>query len=212
MEIALSKWAERFQRCRGKAHLDEIPFDADRKRCPCSTRFPGPSAVCQKARSSVLPAMRVRPHDGGVVPATDAHRADFLAAENRLGERGLRVLAPWPGERWKKDWLGRWERDLILCGLVGNRRDRVPEAMRRCRDAGSRVIMHRRPRRPRRPSHARDRASATSAHPAWSPGRSWCSRPQLRSPSTRGIIFARMAADQAPGGEGAARRRTRSSR
>jgi magnesium-transporting ATPase (P-type) len=61
-----------------------------------------------------------------------------------MAEHGLRVLAfayrP-VGNEWKHDNL---EQDLVLAGLVGLEdppRPEVPEALRKCREAGIRVIM-----------------------------------------------------------------------
>ncbi len=136
------------------------------------------------------------------MPLTREHREAFLAAENQLGERGLRVL----GLAFRPVARGlapeEWERDLILCGLVGLEdppRAEVPEAMRRCRDAGVRVIMCTGDHPETARAIAREIGLARSDRPRVVTGDELrtLSATQLQlALDTPEIIFARMAADQ----------------
>ncbi len=125
--------------------LDELPFDAERKRMSTLHAAPdGRRLYCKGALETVLPLCG-RLQDGAATrPLDDATRTVALAAEASLAERGLRVLAlAWrspPEEEAREDW----EKDLILVGLVGLAdppRPEVPEAIRQCHVAGIRVIM-----------------------------------------------------------------------
>jgi calcium-translocating P-type ATPase len=204
MEIALLEMGRRadpdpppFER------LDEIPFDADRKRMSVLARLgEGRVLYTKGALESVLPLCASVHTAKGVVPLKGAYREDFLAAENRLGERGLRVLAlAWRGV---DEGLApeRWESDLVLCGLVGLEdppRAEVPEAMRRCREAGVRVIMCTGDHPETARAIAREIGLARSAHPRVVTGDELrtLSPTQLQlALDTDEIIFARMAADQ----------------
>ena len=204
MEIALLEMGRRsLATPRPAERVDEIPFDADRKRMSVLYRVPeGLVLYAKGALESLLSRCGSVHTTEGLVPLSDAHRADFLAAENRLGERGLRVLAlAW---RTVDEGLGQddWERDLILCGLVGLEdppRAEVPEAMRRCREAGVRVIMGTGDHPETARAIAREIGLARSAHPRVVTG----DELRMLSPTqlqlvldTEEIIFARMAADQ----------------
>jgi magnesium-transporting ATPase (P-type) len=79
-----------------------------------------------------------------LIPLTPEIRQDFIRAQEQMANKGLRVLA----FAWRKLEQGHnseaQERDLILCALVGLEdppRAEVPEAMRKCRGAGIKVIM-----------------------------------------------------------------------
>ncbi|PIX96395.1 MAG: ATPase [Hydrogenophilales bacterium CG_4_9_14_3_um_filter_63_34] len=125
--------------------LDELPFDAERRRMSTLHAAPdGRRLFCKGALETVLPLCS-RIQDGVATrPLDEAARSAALAAETNLAERGLRVLAlawrPVVAEEAREDW----EQGLILVGLVGLAdpfRPEVPEAIRRCFAAGIRVIM-----------------------------------------------------------------------
>jgi calcium-translocating P-type ATPase len=127
----------------GHAVIDEIPFDAERKRMSMRCATPqGPVRYCKGAAESVLAACdRVR-LDGGVVPLDAAQRARVLAAQDEMAASGLRVLAfadaPAAGA------AAEAEQGLVLSGLVGLEdppRPEVADAVARCATAGIRVIM-----------------------------------------------------------------------
>jgi calcium-translocating P-type ATPase len=125
--------------------LDEIPFDADRMRLSTVHEMPsGPTLWCKGAPESVLPLCD-RIHLGGdACPLTPELRARISEAQEDMAEHGLRVLAfahrPLDAE-WNHETL---EQHLVFTGLVGLEdppRQEVPEAIRKCREAGIRVIM-----------------------------------------------------------------------
>jgi len=142
MEVALVGLAEARPRW---PKLDELPFDAERKRMSTLHAAPnGRRLYCKGALETVLPLCSRLQDGAGMRPLEDATRAAVLAAEASLAERGLRVLAlawrPVDAEVAHDDL----ERDLILVGLVGLAdppRPEVPEAVRQCFVAGIRVIM-----------------------------------------------------------------------
>lgn len=204
MEIALLEMGRRALPEPGPGErIDEIPFDADRRLMSVLCRTDRGRVLYTKgALERLLPRCIALHTEAGVVPLTDARRAELTAAESRLGERGLRVV----GLAWRfvADVFeaDQWEQELILCGLAGLEdppRAEVPEAMRRCREAGVRVIMctgdH--------PETAR--AIALEIGLAASPRPRVVTGDELRAMSptqlqlaldTEDIIFARMAADQ----------------
>jgi len=204
MEIALVEMGRRAQVATSAAErVDEIPFDADRKRMSVLYKTPeGRLLYAKGAFERLLPLCASVHTAEGIVPLTSAHREDFLAAENRLGERGLRVLAL----AWRQVEDGetqeQWERDLVLCGLVGLEdppRAEVPEAMRRCREAGIRVIMCTGDHPETARAIAREIGLARTPHPRVVTGDElrMLSPTQLQlALDTEEIIFARMAADQ----------------
>ncbi len=126
--------------------IDELPFDADRKRMSTLHRSAqGRILYCKGALEAVLPlCTRVHAGEGAPVPLDDELRERFLASEREIAACGERVLAfAW---RMIPEGLerGGWEDDLVLAGLVGLEdppRAEVPEAVRTCREAGIRAIM-----------------------------------------------------------------------
>jgi len=125
--------------------LDELPFDADRKRMSTLHAAPDGQRLFSKGALEMLLPLCSRIQDGAGTRLLDAaDRAAAIAAEASLAERGLRVLAlAWrslEAEEAREDW----EQSLILVGLVGLAdpfRPEVPEAVRQCHEAGIRVIM-----------------------------------------------------------------------
>ncbi|HSD33760.1 MAG TPA: cation-transporting P-type ATPase [Gemmatimonadales bacterium] len=125
--------------------LDEIPFDGDRKRLAVLHRTPDGALLYVKgALETILPLCRKVVHEAGTRDLTPEAGAQILAAQHSLAGAGLRVLAfayrP-VAEPYERDAL---ESDLILSGLIGLEdppRPEVPDAIRRCREAGIRVIM-----------------------------------------------------------------------
>ena len=78
------------------------------------------------------------------MPLTAEIRQDFIRAQEEMASKGLRVLA-FAWRELEVEHNGEaLEQDLILCGLVGLEdppRPEVPDAMRKCREAGIKVIM-----------------------------------------------------------------------
>ena len=129
----------------GYAKIDEIPFDAERKRISVRVVTPGGAIrYCKGAPETVLDVCdRIR-LDGAVVPLDAARRARVRAAEAEMTARGLRVLAFADASEPATGEAAATESHLILSGLVGLEdppRAEVPGAVARCAASGIRVIM-----------------------------------------------------------------------
>jgi sodium/potassium-transporting ATPase subunit alpha len=146
MEIALVDMAQRaLPGLPTYPRLDEIPFDADRMRLSTVHAMPeGPTLYCKGALESVLPLCSKILADGDTRPLDPELREKILAAQETMAEQGLRVLAfayRLLEPHWTRESL---EHDLVFTGFVGLEdppRPEVPEAIRRCRQAGIKVIM-----------------------------------------------------------------------
>jgi len=125
--------------------LDEIPFDSDRMRLSTVQLAPdGPVLYCKGAPESVLPLCQHILRDGGIEPLDVESRADIVRAQDAMAHRGLRVLAFACRKLSVVFDRERLEEDLVFVGLAGLEdppRPEVPEALRKCGDAGIKVIM-----------------------------------------------------------------------
>jgi len=147
MEIALVAMARRALGAEATVlpRADEVPFDADRKRM--STIHPvgsGRVLYCKGAPELLLARCGTVLTASGAVALDAAWRERLLRAQEAMAERGLRILAL--AYRILPEGLprDRWEEDLTFTGLAGLEdppRPEVPDAIRRCRDAGIKVIM-----------------------------------------------------------------------
>jgi calcium-translocating P-type ATPase len=144
MEVALVRLSERLVPQRIDARrLDEMPFDAERLRGSVVYRINGKQVLyCKGAPEAVMPLCCCGLLNGSVCPLSPEWRATIVAAQERMADRGLRVLAmayrPIGAEAVPA------EEELIFAGLVGLHdppRSEVPEAVRRCGEAGIKVIM-----------------------------------------------------------------------
>jgi sodium/potassium-transporting ATPase subunit alpha len=125
--------------------LDEIPFDADRMRLSTVHRGPeGPALYCKGAPESVLPLCQHILSDAKIQPLSVEAKASIVQAQDAMAQRGLRVLA----FAYRKLSVGydreRLEEDMVVAGLVGLEdppRPEVPAALRKCEEAGIKVIM-----------------------------------------------------------------------
>ena len=146
MEIALVDAAQQaLPTAKNYPKLDEIPFDADRMRLTLVHELPeGPTALCKGAPETVLPLCSRFLTNGETVPLTREVVERVLKAQEAMAEQGLRVIAlayRLLKPQWQHEHL---EEDLVFSGLVGLEdppRPEVPEALRKCREAGIRVIM-----------------------------------------------------------------------
>jgi magnesium-transporting ATPase (P-type) len=125
--------------------LDEVPFDADRMRLTLVHELPeGPTALCKGAPETVLPLCSRILTNGEAVPLSHEVVERVLNAQEAMAEQGLRVIAlayRLLKPQWKHEHL---EEDLVFSGLVGLEdppRPEVPEALRKCREAGIRVMV-----------------------------------------------------------------------
>jgi calcium-translocating P-type ATPase len=130
MEAALVEMARaRLGREAWRPKLDELPFDADRRRM---STLHGEVLYCKGAPEAVLPLCAGVPREA------------VQRAIDDMTDRGLRVLALAWREVPRDAARETWEQDLSLAGLVGLEdppRAEVPGAIAQCRSAGVRVIM-----------------------------------------------------------------------
>ncbi|MFH1493553.1 MAG: cation-transporting P-type ATPase [Pseudomonadota bacterium] len=146
MELALVRMAEQSERTwQDQPRLDEVPFDADRKRMStlCQTQH-GAMLYTKGALQTVLPLCSHFSTTQGAFPLTPEARASLQEAELELAQQGLRVLALATREVRAGELREKLEQGLTLLGLVGLEdppRPEVAPAIRMCRDAGIKVIM-----------------------------------------------------------------------
>ncbi len=146
MEVALVEMARRaLPELHDYPRLDEIPFDADRMRLSTVHALPeGPVLLCKGAVEAVLPLCTRILVGGDERPLDGARRGQVLAAQEEMATQGLRVLAfayRSLAAQWEHESA---EQDLVFTGSVGLEdppRPEVPDAIRRCREAGIKVIM-----------------------------------------------------------------------
>jgi calcium-translocating P-type ATPase len=146
MEIALVRMAQGvLPEPPSYAKVGEVPFDTDRKRLSILCRTPtGLSLYTKGALEMVLPLCTRVQIGAKTLPLTPELREKFSAAQESLAEKGLRVLAFACRTVAEEEPKGNPEHDLTLLGLAGLEdppRPEVPDAIRKCFDAGIRVIM-----------------------------------------------------------------------
>jgi sodium/potassium-transporting ATPase subunit alpha len=125
--------------------VDEIPFDSQRKRLSTLHRVHGGHRLFTKgAPESVLPLCTAVESQSGPQPLTPDKRREIVEAQQILTRKGLRVLALASRSLESVAPGDNMEKDLIFSGLAGLEdppRPEVPEAIRRCKTAGIKVIM-----------------------------------------------------------------------
>lgn len=123
--------------------VDEIPFDAERKRMSVVHDTPdGRMLYCKGAVETLLPVCSSIQLADQVIPLDDKMRDRLLKAQDEMADSGLRVLAF--AHRSMGNTLPANENDLTLSGLIGLEdppRPEVPTAISCCAAAGIRVIM-----------------------------------------------------------------------
>ncbi|MGZ8200987.1 MAG: cation-translocating P-type ATPase, partial [Methylosarcina sp.] len=146
MEVALVRMA---MICLGETiaypKINEVPFDTDRKRLSTVHQTPGGQVLyCKGALEVVLQRCSHCQLDGEIKELSAEIKKDFLQAQENMAGNGLRVLA-FAWRNLEKIHNGETlEQSMILNGLVGLEdppRPEVPEAIRKCRQAGIKVIM-----------------------------------------------------------------------
>ncbi len=183
--------------------VDEIPFDADRMRASTVYETPeGPTLFCKGAPETVIPLCGQILVDGELRQFNSILRDQVHAEQNAMTERGLRVLAFAHRKldpHWERDQL---EHNLIFAGLVGLEdppRPEVHEAIRKCREAGIKVIMVTGDHPGTAKAIAREIGLVESQNPVVLTGLELAglSNSQLRiALDAPEIIFARVTADQ----------------
>lgn len=144
MEVALVQLSQRLvPQSTDARRLDEMPFDAERLRGSVVYAIDGRHALyCKGAPEAVMPLCVSMLLNGKVCPLSSDWRAKIVAAQENMADRGLRVLAV--AYRTVGADAAPVEAELILAGLVGlydPPRPEVPEAVRKCGEAGIKVIM-----------------------------------------------------------------------
>jgi sodium/potassium-transporting ATPase subunit alpha len=137
--------------------ISEIPFDADRKMMTTINMIEkGAMAFSKGAMERLLPLCSHIMINGKRRLLDDAYRDDVIHADHALMDSGLRVLAfaskdihhlassPLAGEGGMGEPPAEIEKDMTFLGLIGLQdppRPEVPGAIRKCHDAGIRIIM-----------------------------------------------------------------------
>ena len=205
MEVALAEMAQAILPPAPRpALLHERPFDAERMRMSTvHATADAPLLCCKGAPESIAPlCSRVLLADGESHPFTPRLRSTILAAQDSMAEQGLRVLAlayrPLDAQ-WTPEAL---EQDLVWAGLVGVQdppRREVEGALRKCREAGVRVIMTTGDHPGTALAIAREVGLVESVSPAVITGEALRRLPEVelrRLLESSEVIFARIAADQ----------------
>ena len=146
MEVALVEFAA--DAMPGLPHnprVNEIPFDSQRKRLSTVHATPGGQVLyCKGAPEVVLARCTWAEMDGSVAELSADLAVTFRAAAEAMAEKGFRVLA----FAWRKlpenFELANAEAEMTLAGLIGLEdppRPEVADALRKCHDAGIKVIM-----------------------------------------------------------------------
>jgi len=145
MELALVQFAAAAGSREAFERVDEIPFDPERKRLVTVHRNGSDIVVFAKgAPEELLPRARWIACDGREESLTADRSAAFTQAATGMADRGLRVLAFGYRVLPTSYALANADEELVLTALVGLEdppRAEVPWAVRRCRDAGIKVIM-----------------------------------------------------------------------
>lgn len=129
--------------------ISEIPFDSERKRMTVLSAVDGNALVFTKgAPESVLDVCSFFQTDGGIRSIDGAFRKETNDACNSMMDMGLRVLSFAYKAADAHDSEGlipdELEKDLIFTGLIGIEdppRPEVRDAIRKCSEAGIKVIM-----------------------------------------------------------------------
>jgi sodium/potassium-transporting ATPase subunit alpha len=155
-ETALFKYArENFGDIEAE-RIWEMPFDSERKRMTTLNKIPpcppllkggegGLFAFTKGAMESVLPLCNHLLIKGEKIPLGEAHKKQIIDAYHSLMDSGLRVLTFAYKEIEESD-IGseNIENDMVFTGLIGIEdppRPEVPDAIRKCHDAGIKIIM-----------------------------------------------------------------------
>src|SRR4030095_8969644 len=126
--------------------IDEIPFEPERKRLVTVQHRVAdePVAFVKGAPEEVLSRANGVEGDGRREALSVERREAFARAATAMADRGLRVLALDYRVLPANYVLADAEQELVLTGLVGVEhppRSEVPAAVRRCREAGIKIVM-----------------------------------------------------------------------
>jgi sodium/potassium-transporting ATPase subunit alpha len=125
--------------------LNEISFDSDRMRQSVVHAMPeGAVLFCKGAPEAVLPLCNRAVIDGVIVLLDQTAREKIIRSQEAMAEDGLRVLAFASRSVAAACDRETLEQDLVFQGLVGLEdppRPEVHEAVRKCQEAGIKIIM-----------------------------------------------------------------------
>jgi sodium/potassium-transporting ATPase subunit alpha len=128
-----------------KARVDFLPFSAERMRVSSLHRDDeGLVLYAKEALQTILPRCVDVDTPDGSAPIDDTWRRRYLEAESAMGRDGLRVLALAYRQLSEPGDHDHLEESLTLAGLVGfddPPRPEVPDALRKCHQAGIKVVM-----------------------------------------------------------------------
>jgi sodium/potassium-transporting ATPase subunit alpha len=145
MEVALVEMGRRALPVCEKARVDFLPFSAERMRVSSLHRDDEGFVLYAKgALQTILPRCVDVDTPDGSAPIDDTWRRRYLDAESAMGRDGLRVLALAYRQLSEPGDHDHLEESLTLAGLVGfddPPRPEVPDALRKCHQAGIKVVM-----------------------------------------------------------------------
>jgi calcium-translocating P-type ATPase len=146
MELALARMAATaLGSAPGLDRIDEIPFEPERKRLATVHGGAGEIVLFVKgAPEEILSRASRIEVDGRGEPLSGERGEAFAEAATDMADRGLRVLALAYRILPADYVLADAEQDLVMTALVGFEdppRPEVPSAVRRCREAGIRIVM-----------------------------------------------------------------------
>ncbi|MEA1865553.1 MAG: cation-transporting P-type ATPase [Euryarchaeota archaeon] len=126
--------------------VSAIPFDSDRKRMTVVTESDEKRTAWVKgALDSLLPRCDRILMDGEVIELTDDLRTEILKKSESFAREAQRVLAFAHRDAGSGEYSAEnTEKDLIFLGLIGMidpPRPEVFDAVKKCKDAGVRVVM-----------------------------------------------------------------------
>lgn len=148
-EIALLKAAGDMPKKHESERIFEVPFDSERKRMTTINKIGEKGfAFTKGAMENLIPLCSRMLLQGEPVPLEQKLRDEIIHASQVLMDSGLRVLAFAHKEieiRSKADFVpDEIEKDMVFLGLIGLEdppRPEVAEAIKKCHEAGIRVIM-----------------------------------------------------------------------
>ncbi len=130
----------------GYVRQDEIPFDSERKLMTVVVKDPAGKlwALTKGAPEQVLARCKYYLKEGKRVPLDPGTRQKILEVNAAMAQRALRVMA-FAFKELAQDYTHQGlEEDLVFCGLQGlidPPRPEAREAIKKCHQAGIRVIM-----------------------------------------------------------------------
>jgi sodium/potassium-transporting ATPase subunit alpha len=144
-DIAIFKAAEDIAGVLASGRIAELPFDSDRKRMTTVNTVNGENFVLTKgAMETVLPLCTGLFSNGGSRQMDDEAKETLMKVYHSMMDEGLRVIAFAQKKLLNKGDESQYETGLTFVGLMGLEdppRPDVSDAIRKCMDAGIKVVM-----------------------------------------------------------------------